>query len=159
MPGKFLFALLCLLALVRQAHAQEVIIAREASAHFPRAEAVHNSEAKTEMHIEKAIAMQPTKPQAPANSVLPATRAAGQVGRGQPVTSQPSKAEASGGQTIKTSTASTSSAKPTVAIAKPVSTTNKEPATPSQPFKAEVHSNQPVRTSSAPLPAQKQEAN
>ena len=159
MPGKFLFALLCLLALVRQAHAQEVIIARETSPHFPRAEAVNKSQAKTEMHVEKAIAVQPTKPQAPENKVLPATPAIGQVGKGQPVTSQPSKAEAPGGQTIKASTASTSSAKVAVAVAKPVSTTNKERATPSQPFKAEVHSDQTVKTASAILPVQRQEAN
>ena len=159
MLGKFLFASLCLLALVRQAHAQEVIIAREASSHFPRAEAVSKSQAKTEMHVENAIAVQPTKPQAPENKVLPATPAIGQVGKGQPVTSQPSKAEDPGGQTIKASTASTSSAKVAVAVAKPVSTTNKERATPSQPFKAEVLSNQTVKTASAILPVQRQEAN
>jgi murein DD-endopeptidase MepM/ murein hydrolase activator NlpD len=200
MPGKFLFALLCLLALVRQAHAQEVIIAREASPHFPRAEAVSKSQAKTEVHFEKAIAVQPTKPQAPENKVLPATPAIGQVGKGQPVTPQPYKPEAPGGQTIKAPTASTWSAKAAVAVVKPpnattkaathsqqpkgeasvseatkvstaitpsskpivavpVSTTNKERATPSQPFKAEVRSDQPVRTASAILPVQKQETN
>jgi murein DD-endopeptidase MepM/ murein hydrolase activator NlpD len=157
MPGKFLFALLCLLALVRQAHAQEVIIAREASPHFPRAEAVSNSQAKTEMHVEKAIAVQPTKPQAPEKKVVPLTSAIVQVPKQEPSTSRASKTEAPGGQTNKASSASTSRPKAAVAVAKPVNAMSKRQA--SQPLKAEVHSDQTVRTASAILPVQKQEAN
>ena len=155
MPGKFLFALLCLLALVRQAHAQEVIIARETSPHFPRAEAVNKSQAKTEMHVEKAIAVQPTKPQAPENKVLPATPAIGQVGKGPPVTSEPSKAEAPGGPTIKASTASTSSAKAAVAVAKPPNATTKAQATPSQQPKGEAPGREATKVSTATTPSSK----
>lgn len=155
MPGKLLFALLCLLGLLRQAHAQEVIIAREASPHFPRAEAVTHFQAKPEMHVEKGIAAQLPKPQAPEKKVVPVTSAIAQVPKQEPSTSRSSKPEAPGGQAIKSSTASTSSAKAAVAVAKPPNATSKAQATPSQQPKVKAPGSEATKVSTATTPSSK----
>ena len=164
MPGKLLFALLCLLGLLRQAHAQEVIIAREASPHFPRAEAVSNSQAKTEMHVEKAIAVQlqasggeamkvPTASTLPPKAAVAVAKPVNAMSNGQ--ASQPLKTEVHSGQAIKASTATTPSPKAAVAVAKALNAATKAQATPSQQPKGEALSSEATKVSTATTPSSK----
>ena len=139
MPRKISVALVGLLVLVRQAHAQEIIIAREQSPHFPRAEVVAHPQAKAEMHVEKAVEAQATKTGTPAGQAVrvsmasvpplkPAVATAKPVdatmSKGQASPSQPSKADAPSNPVPKVSTASTTP-KPTVPVTKPSNVASK----------------------------------
>jgi murein DD-endopeptidase MepM/ murein hydrolase activator NlpD len=156
MRGKVSFALLCLLLLLRRADAQEVIIAREAKPQFPRAEPVTHPQAKTELHVETAIAVQPVKPQVAGKTAIPAPAATVQVRKQEPIASQSSKAEGPGGQATKVSAAN-ALRKQEATLTKPLNTASQK-AVPPAPLKAEVHSDQAVKTASANTAAQKQEA-
>jgi murein DD-endopeptidase MepM/ murein hydrolase activator NlpD len=157
MAGRLSFALLCLLLLLRQANAQEVIIAREAKPQFPRAEPVTHPQPRTELHVEKAIAVQPVKAQvAEKTSILPPPAIA-QVRKQEPNASQLAKMGVPGGQAIRVSTVNTPP-KQEVAVVRPLnSVSEKRPAISPQPLKAEVHSVQTVKPALANAPVQKQE--
>jgi murein DD-endopeptidase MepM/ murein hydrolase activator NlpD len=134
MAGKLPFVLLCLLGLLRQAHAQEVIIAREERPQVPRAEAVTHPQVKAETHVEKGIAMQLANPQSPEKKVLPAVsnnivqapkqeRAAPQPSKTKVLSSQP-KPELHGGQAGKTASANVPVQKQGAITTPPLSTPN-----------------------------------
>lgn len=159
MAGKLSFALLCLLGLVRQAHAQEVIIAREEGPQFPRAEAVNHSQVKTETHVDKGTALQLTNPKSPEKKVLPAASNTVQVSKPErAAAAQPSKSEDSSSQAIKVSAAITPSSKAAMAAVTPLSTVSTAGRSPSQSLKPELHGDQIGKTASVNRPVQKQGA-
>jgi murein DD-endopeptidase MepM/ murein hydrolase activator NlpD len=77
MPWKFSFAFLCLFALFRPTHAQEVIIAHEEKPHLPKAEVVAPLQSTTE--TEETVTVQPVKTQAPAKKTTTTVFAAQQL--------------------------------------------------------------------------------
>ena len=156
MPGKISVALVGLLVLVRQAHAQEIIIAREERPHFPRAEVVAHPPSKVEMHVKKAVEAQATKTPRPEQKTPPEAAAIAQVPKQEQAISQPPKTGTPASQAVKVSTANGPALKPPVATTKPVDATmSKGQESPSQPPKADAPSNQTPKVSTASTPSPK----
>ena len=168
MARKISVALVGLLVLVRQAHAQEIIIAREERPHFPRAEVVAHPQAKAEMHVEKTIEAQATKTGTPASQAVkvstasvpplkPAVATAKPVeatmSKGQASPSQPSRADAPSNPAPKVSTASTTP-KPTVPVTKSSNVASKVSTSSAPPLKSEADRVQ-LKTTSATMPRPK----
>src|SRR5438552_1517402 len=168
MPGKISVVLVCLLVLVRQAHAQEIIIAREERPHFPRAEVVAHPQTKAEMHVEKTIEAQPPKTGTPASQAVKLSRASvpplkpavatakpvdAAMSKGEASPSQPSKADAPSKPVPKLSTASTTP-KPTVPVTKPSNVASKVSTSSAPPLKSEADRVQ-LKTTSATMPRPK----
>ena len=168
MPRKISVALVGLLVLVRQAHAQEIIIAREQRPHFPRAEVVAHPQAKAEMHVEKAVEAQATKTGTPAGQAVRVSMASvpplkppvatakpvdATMSKGQASPSQPSKADAPSNPVPKVSTASTTP-KPTVPVTKPSNVASKVSTSSAPPLKSKADRVQ-LKTPSATMPRPK----
>src|SRR5207237_6852315 len=112
---------------------------------FPRGEPVTHPQAKTELHVEKAIAVQPVKAQVAEKASIPAPATTAQVRKQEPNASQSAKTGAPGGQAIKVSAANTPR-KQEMAVVKPLNNVSeKGPVISPRLLKAEVHSAQTVK--------------
>src|SRR5207249_10265115 len=113
---------------------------------YPRAEAVVHPQARTETHIEKAIAVHPAKPQVIPKTPTPAASPAAQVRKQESVASSPAKAQVGTSQPTSVSAAIAPSHKQEVKPTKlPSVTSPRAPAVVSQPAKTQVRIDPPPK--------------
>jgi murein DD-endopeptidase MepM/ murein hydrolase activator NlpD len=134
MLAKLSFALVCLSALIGQATAQEVIIAREEAPHYPKAEVIAHPQPLPGAQIEKASEAKSVKAQLPEKKVASSASAVGNVPMPQHKASPSPKGEGAS-QTIKPATVRTA-LKPIEGI-RPTGVTSKASAGSASPSKLE----------------------
>jgi murein DD-endopeptidase MepM/ murein hydrolase activator NlpD len=134
MLGKLSFALVCLSALIGQATAQEVIIAREEAPHYPRVEVIARPQPPPAMQIEKAIEAKSVKAQLPEKKSASSALAVGNVLMPQHGPSPSPKGE---GASQTTKPASVSTALKPIAAVRPSGVTSKASAGSTSPSKSE----------------------
>jgi hypothetical protein len=146
MPAKVFAALVSLLVLLRQVHAQEVIIAREERPHFPRVEVVPPPQPTTGVEVNTTVGPK-LKAQPPEKKTALSESAIGDVPRPEGAPPVSAKGDASTSRAIVNS-----SPKPTVPITKPSKVAAHVSTNSGPPLKSGINQDQARTTTNIPRP-------
>jgi murein DD-endopeptidase MepM/ murein hydrolase activator NlpD len=141
MGWKFSFASLCLLGLLRQTHAQEVIIPREEQPHFPRGEIVAPVQSLAETHGGKAIGAKLVRGQPPEKKSVSSSMPIKDTPKLEDTASPPPNGDGSASQATKLPSV-VASPKPAVAVTNSSGAASRARTAPAPPSNSEHESAQ-----------------